>query len=83
METAKHLRLTVSRYMSGRATFGDVEEAFIMFRDEHPKAFPKAEVGSQLLTKDEVEDVEHHCGQCGWAGTGFHVCPGLPGEHQF
>ena len=29
------------------------------------------------------DDSEHHCGQCGWSGRGYHACPGLPGEHQF
>ncbi len=29
------------------------------------------------------EEAEHHCGQCGWSGRGFHACPGLPGENQF
>lgn len=33
IETAKHLRLTVTRYLSGRAAFHEVEEAMSMFRD--------------------------------------------------
>jgi hypothetical protein len=25
---------------------------------------------------------EEFCGQCGWSGTGFHACPGHPGENE-
>lgn len=28
------------------------------------------------------QEVAHHCEQCGWAGTGFHACLGLPGKSQ-
>jgi hypothetical protein len=31
----------------------------------------------------EGDDEEHSCTQCGWSGTGFHACPGLPGENEW
>lgn len=34
MEAAKHLRLTVTRYIASRATFGDVKEAFEILQKE-------------------------------------------------
>lgn len=38
IEAAKHLRLTVTRYINDRASLADVEEAMVMLRAEAPVA---------------------------------------------
>ena len=45
MEAAKHLRLTVTRYLTDRANFGEIEEAMEMLRN-----VAESEVASKICT---------------------------------
>jgi hypothetical protein len=46
---------------------------------------PVAALADALTAADReaANNERHSCGQCGWSGTGFHACPGLPGENEW
>ncbi len=64
---------------TARGTVVTIDAMEISNRDE-ALGLAAAIVRGALELPDEDE---HHCGQCGWSGTSFHACPGLPGENEF
>lgn len=64
-EAAKHLRLTVTRYLADRATLDDIHEAVAMLVREAPvKGEPGYRAGLCSCT-DPTRRSVHRCAACG------------------
>lgn len=62
IEAAKHLRLTVTRYISERASLREIEEAMSMLRSEAPV---QGEAGYRHDGGDAAPECKPKCAFCG------------------